>query len=127
MRSPWSHFAGVTVFACAGICGQAGRCPALEAVPADEQVGGHADSARTQLTADEQALARRAGERQRACRTNFAATGQGDAVGGELALTQDNGPWLIVAASFSGDGAEKQARALADELRGKYRICGLYS
>ena len=35
----------------------------------------------------------------------------------ELALTQDSGPWLIVAASFSGNGAEKQAHDLADELR----------
>jgi hypothetical protein len=29
---------------------------------------------------------------------------------------------MIVAASFSGDGAEEQARALADELRRKYRL-----
>jgi hypothetical protein len=43
-------------------------------------------------------------------------------IGGDLALTQNNGPWLIVAASFSGPGAEKQARDLADELRGQYRL-----
>ena len=37
-------------------------------------------------------------------------------------LTENNGPWLIVAASFSGDGAERQARELADELRGQFRL-----
>src|SRR5688572_33422178 len=36
--------------------------------------------------------------------------------GGEFALAQENGPWLIVAASFSGQGAEKQAGELAREL-----------
>lgn len=48
--------------------------------------------------------------------------GNGPSVGGDYALTQDQGPWLIVAASFSGDGAEKQASELAAELRGQYRI-----
>ncbi len=43
-------------------------------------------------------------------------------IGGDLALSQNNGPWLIVAASFSGDGAEKQARELAEELRGQFRM-----
>jgi hypothetical protein len=32
-------------------------------------------------------------------------------------LTQENGPWLIIAESFEGEGAERQARDLADELR----------
>ena len=36
--------------------------------------------------------------------------------------TQDNGPWLIVAASFSGNGAEKQAHDLAEELRERFRM-----
>lgn len=44
------------------------------------------------------------------------------AVGGDFALTQDKGPWLIVAASFSGNGAEKQASDLAAELRSQYRM-----
>jgi hypothetical protein len=39
-----------------------------------------------------------------------------------FALTQENGPWLIVAASFSGDGAEKQATELTQELRKRYRV-----
>src|SRR4051812_15126492 len=43
-------------------------------------------------------------------------------LGGEHALSENNGPWLIVAASFSGDGAERQARELADELRGQFRL-----
>ena len=48
---------------------------------------------------------------------NRTATG-----GGDSALTQENGPWLIVAASFSGEGAEEQANALADELRDRFRL-----
>jgi hypothetical protein len=41
---------------------------------------------------------------------------------GDFALTQEGGPWLIVAASFSGNGAEKQAHELAQELRDKFRL-----
>jgi hypothetical protein len=48
--------------------------------------------------------------------------GASDQIGGDLALTQNNGPWLIVAASFSGNGAEKQASALAEELRRDFRL-----
>ncbi|MEX2310421.1 MAG: hypothetical protein WD738_22835 [Pirellulales bacterium] len=40
----------------------------------------------------------------------------------DLALTQENGPWLIVAASFSGEGAAEQAQALTQELRSRYRL-----
>lgn len=37
-------------------------------------------------------------------------------------LSKDNGPWMIMASSFSGDGAEKQARELAIELRKRYKL-----
>jgi hypothetical protein len=37
-------------------------------------------------------------------------------------LTEENGPWMIVACSFSGDGAEKQAKELAYELRKRYKL-----
>lgn len=37
-------------------------------------------------------------------------------------LTQENGPWMILAATFNGEGAEEQARALADEFRRRYRL-----
>lgn len=37
-------------------------------------------------------------------------------------LTQDNGPWMILAASFSGDGAEEQAQELVDEFRQRYHL-----
>jgi hypothetical protein len=37
-------------------------------------------------------------------------------------LTQDSGPWLIVVASFDGDGAAEQAKELADELRTRHRL-----
>jgi hypothetical protein len=45
-----------------------------------------------------------------------------DAPGDDYGLTQQSGPWLIVAASFSGDGAEAQARELAYELRHRFRL-----
>jgi hypothetical protein len=44
------------------------------------------------------------------------------AAGADFGLTQEKGPWLIVAASFSGEGAEEQARSLAQELRTRYRL-----
>jgi hypothetical protein len=37
-------------------------------------------------------------------------------------LTEANGPWMIMACSFSGDGAEKQAQELAYELRKRYKV-----
>jgi hypothetical protein len=40
----------------------------------------------------------------------------------DLSLTQENGPWMIVAASFSGEGAQEQAKALAQEFRTRYRL-----
>jgi hypothetical protein len=41
---------------------------------------------------------------------------------GDYTLAQESGPWLIVAASFSGEGAVKQAQDLARELRQKQRF-----
>ena len=37
-------------------------------------------------------------------------------------VTEENGPWLILAASFSGKGAQQQARELVLELRKRYKI-----
>jgi hypothetical protein len=37
-------------------------------------------------------------------------------------LSEDNGPWMIVACSFSGEGAEEQARELVYELRKRYKL-----
>lgn len=37
-------------------------------------------------------------------------------------LTEDQGPWLIMAASFAGEGAERQAHALVLELRKRYKL-----
>lgn len=37
-------------------------------------------------------------------------------------LTDGHGPWLIMAATFSGDGAEEQARQLVLELRRRYKL-----
>jgi hypothetical protein len=41
---------------------------------------------------------------------------------GDYSLAQEHGPWLIVAASFNGEGAEKQAADLASELRESFRL-----
>lgn len=41
---------------------------------------------------------------------------------GSVELTQEKGPWLIMVAAFSGEGAEEQSRALADELRTKHKL-----
>jgi hypothetical protein len=38
------------------------------------------------------------------------------------AITENNGPWMIMTCSFSGDGAEKQAQELVYELRKKYKL-----
>jgi hypothetical protein len=38
------------------------------------------------------------------------------------ALSENNGPWMIMACSFSGDGAEKQAQELVLELRKRYKV-----
>jgi len=35
---------------------------------------------------------------------------------------KDNGPWMIMATSFSGEGAQQQARTLAYELRKRYKL-----
>lgn len=40
----------------------------------------------------------------------------------EEKLTQDNGPWLVMATSFQGEGAEQQATELVRELRDKFRL-----
>ncbi len=37
-------------------------------------------------------------------------------------LGETNGPWMIMACSFSGDGAEKQAQELVYELRKRYKL-----
>src|SRR5262249_10263125 len=38
------------------------------------------------------------------------------------AISDDNGPWMILAASFSGEGAEEQAQQLIYELRKEYKL-----
>ena len=37
-------------------------------------------------------------------------------------ITEANGPWMVMACSFSGDGAEKQAGELVHELRKRYKL-----
>src|SRR5687768_15680516 len=38
------------------------------------------------------------------------------------ALGEEHGPWLVLAASFTGPSAEKEARALVQELRSRYKL-----
>jgi hypothetical protein len=38
------------------------------------------------------------------------------------AVTEDNGPWMILAANFSGEGSEQQAQELVIELRKRYKL-----
>ncbi len=40
----------------------------------------------------------------------------------EYTLKEDHGPWIIMACSFNGENAEKQAKALVLELRKRYRM-----
>ncbi len=40
----------------------------------------------------------------------------------DYVLTEDHGPWLIMAATFSGDGAPAQAKQLVLELRRRYKV-----
>jgi len=42
--------------------------------------------------------------------------------GKDYRLSQDHGPWLIMATTFSGDGAESQAHELVLELRKRYKL-----
>jgi hypothetical protein len=100
MRSRWSHFAGVWL---------TGTLLSV-AHPADAQLWRQfLPTGKGPASSDQRTT-------ERAART-AAAPNQGD-----LALTENNGPWLIVAASFSGEGAENQARALADELRTQHHL-----
>lgn len=40
----------------------------------------------------------------------------------DYALTDDHGPWMILATSFAGEGAESQAKQLVLELRRDYKL-----
>jgi hypothetical protein len=40
----------------------------------------------------------------------------------DYSVTEDNGPWMIMAATFAGKGGREQAQELILELRKKYRI-----
>jgi hypothetical protein len=44
----------------------------------------------------------------------------------DYTLAEKNGPWLILAASFTGDQGEQDARKLVMELRGKFNLPAYY-
>jgi hypothetical protein len=54
-------------------------------------------------------------------RKNVAADPRAD-----YTLTEQNGPWLIMAASFSGEGAEEDARKLVLEMRERFNLPAYY-
>ncbi len=45
---------------------------------------------------------------------------------GDYTLTEENGPWLVLAASFNGEEAEREARDLVLELRRGYGLPAYY-
>jgi hypothetical protein len=45
---------------------------------------------------------------------------------GDYTLIENNGPWLVMAASFSGEQGEEEARALVAELRQKFNLPAFY-
>lgn len=44
----------------------------------------------------------------------------------DYTLTENNGPWLIMAASFTGEGGEAEARELVSELRREFNLPAFY-
>ena len=44
----------------------------------------------------------------------------------DYSLTEDNGPWLVLAASFTGPEGERQARELVLEFRSRYNLAAYY-
>lgn len=40
----------------------------------------------------------------------------------DYSLSQENGPWMVMACTFSGEGAERQARELVLEFRDRFNI-----
>ena len=44
----------------------------------------------------------------------------------EYTLTQENGPWLVMATSFNGENGKEQAEELVHELRGKFHLPAYY-
>ncbi len=57
-----------------------------------------------------------------ASRATTAGQHQSADLNDSFSITQESGPWLIVAASFSGPGAEQQAQDLVVELRESFRL-----
>ncbi|HEX3601688.1 MAG TPA: hypothetical protein VHU84_16160 [Lacipirellulaceae bacterium] len=110
MRSPWSHFAGFACLAAWLLCPQPTHAQLWRNFLPTSGGSKSAAAQGNQSSPVRQASA------------EAADTAQSGAVGGDFPLTQDRGPWLIVAASFAGDGAEKQAGDLASELRTKFRM-----
>ncbi|WP_428304861.1 hypothetical protein [Lacipirellula sp.] len=45
---------------------------------------------------------------------------------GDYTLTEQNGPWLVMAMSFNGEGGETEARELVNELRSKFNLPAYY-
>jgi hypothetical protein len=113
MRTPWNQLAGVTCVVVGLIVAQSAQAQLWRQFLPSGSSAKSQDAHAAPVHADRDASAFDGGA---------PATETAPAPTGEFALTQDRGPWLIVAATFSGDGAEKQSHELAAELRSRYRI-----
>ncbi|HEX4412150.1 MAG TPA: hypothetical protein VH107_00890, partial [Lacipirellulaceae bacterium] len=107
MRSLWTRFAA---FACLA-------CSLFAASAAEAQLW--RQFLPTSITKNSNAAN---GSAVKQASANLPDTSNDTAPTGDFALTQDRGPWLVVAASFSGNGSEKQAHDLAEELRSRFHV-----
>jgi len=116
MRSPYRHFAELFVIGLLAACtSPAGAQLWRQFLPTGRTPQQNQSSENPRLADNSQS--------ERSGIVQASATAPAPvAAGGDYSITQNNGPWMIVAASFSGDGAEKQAAELAQELRGQNHI-----
>src|SRR4051812_48867509 len=111
MRSPWNHFAGALCFAACLVGSNPTYAQSWRHFLPSSGDSGSSATRGTQSSAKHSTDV-----------LDQMGGGQDQAIGADFALTQNQGPWLIVAASFAGDGAAKQAGQLASELRSQFKI-----
>ena len=90
--------------------------------PADSRSLHQPANSNSEWATDVQSMSVPADQRQARGDANAFERRGSDGGSGDYALTQDSGPWLIVAASFSGTGSEQQAHNLAAELRERFHL-----
>ncbi|HVT27061.1 MAG TPA: hypothetical protein VHE81_03495 [Lacipirellulaceae bacterium] len=121
MRQTWSHFVWVASLAAAIANARAANAQIWKHFIPTSHSSSASDNPSASRTSQSASAAGRADVRS-VSYTNEGKPGLPASGGGEFALTQESGPWLIMAASFSGSGAEKQAYDLARELRDRFHL-----